>query len=95
MELIVPAVAGLGLYALVNVQGRYVASFLVLLWLALFMAVRVHDTPNARRFARSISIALIAAIVVTTVASSSREIGLTLRQWWGRESRRARAMAGC
>ena len=79
-SLIVPAVAGLGLYAMVNVQGRYVASFMVLLWLALFMAVRVYDTPNALRFARSISIVLIAAIVATTVASSSREIGLTLRQ---------------
>ncbi len=78
--LIVPAIAGLGLYALVNVQGRYVASFLILLWLALFMSVRVHNTPNALRFARSISIALIAVIVITTVASSYREIGLTLRQ---------------
>jgi 4-amino-4-deoxy-L-arabinose transferase-like glycosyltransferase len=78
--LIIPALAGLGLYALVNVQGRYVASFLILLWLALFMAARVHNTPNALRFARSISIALIAAIVITTVASSYREIGRTLRQ---------------
>ena len=79
-SLIVPAIAGLGLYALVNVQGRYVASFMVLLWLALFMAVRVLDAQSARRFARSISIALIALIVTTTVASSSREIGLTLSQ---------------
>ena len=79
-SLIVPAVAGLGLYALVNVQGRYVASFLVLLWLALIMAVRVRDTPNALKFARSLSIVLIATIVFTTVASSSRELGLTLRQ---------------
>ena len=79
-SLIVPAVAGLGLYALVNVQGRYVASFLVLLWLALIMAVRVRDTPNALKFARSLSIVLIATIVFTTVASSSREVGLTLRQ---------------
>ena len=78
--LIIPAVAGLGLYALVNVQGRYVASFMVLLWLALFMAVRVHHTANALRFARSISIVLVVVIVVTTVASSSREVGLTLRQ---------------
>ncbi len=44
------------------------------------MSVRVLNTPNALRFARSISIALIAVIVITTVASSYREIGLTLRQ---------------
>ncbi len=78
--LIVPALAGLGLYALVNVQGRYVASFLVLLWLALFMAVRLHHTPNALRFIRSIMIVVVALMILTTVASSSREIGLTLRQ---------------
>src|SRR6185295_3751390 len=38
-SLLLPAIGGLGLYALVNVQGRYVASFMVLLWLGLFAAV--------------------------------------------------------
>ena len=85
-SLIVPAVAGLGLYALVNVQGRYVAPFIVLLWLALFMAVRLHHTPNALRFIRSIAIVLAASIVFTTVASSSREIGLTVRHLLGGEN---------
>ena len=79
-SLIVPAVGGLGLYTFVNVQGRYVAPFLVLLWLALFKAVRLHHTPNALRFIRSIAIVLAVSIVFTTAASSSREIGLTVRQ---------------
>ena len=79
-SVILPALAGLGLYALVNVQGRYVASFIVLLWLALFMIVRLHHTPNALRFIRSIMLVVLALIILTTVASSSREIGLTLRQ---------------
>ena len=78
--LIVPAVAGLGLYSMVNVQGRYTASFLVLLWLALFMAIRIHSTPNAPKFIRSIALVLIASVVFTTVASSSREIALTVHQ---------------
>ena len=78
-SLIIPAFAGLGLYALVSVQGRYVASFMVLLWLALFMAVRLHHTPNALRFIRSIMIVVVTLIVLTTVASSTREIRMTLR----------------
>lgn len=78
--LIVPALAGLSLYAMVNVQGRYVAAFMVLLWLALFMAVRVPQTPNTLRFIRSITLVLVGLVLVTTLASSSREIGLTLRQ---------------
>lgn len=78
--LIVPAIAGLGLYTMVNVQGRYVAPFMILLWLALFMAVRVPHTPNTLRFIRSITLVLVGLVVVSTLASSSREIGLTVRQ---------------
>ena len=84
-NLIIPAIAGLGLYAMVNVQGRYVASFMVLLWLALFRAVQIHHTPNAYRFMRSITLVAVASVLFTTVASSSREIGLTLRQVVGGE----------
>lgn len=79
-RLIVIAIAGLGLYALVNVQGRYVASFIVLLWLALFSAIHLLDTPNAYRFIRSIIVVVVVLVVLTTVASSTREAGLTLRQ---------------
>jgi 4-amino-4-deoxy-L-arabinose transferase-like glycosyltransferase len=79
-SLLVPAIAGLGLYALVNVQGRYVASFIVLLWLALFTVVCLPKTTNALRFTKSMMVVLVASIVFTTVASSSREIVLTLKQ---------------
>jgi hypothetical protein len=84
--LIVPAIAGLGLYSMVNVQGRYTASFMVLLWLALFSAVRVHNTPKVLRFVRSIALVLVASVVFTTVASSNREIALTISQLIGGEN---------
>lgn len=74
-----PAIAGMGLYALVHVQGRYVASFIVLLWLSLFSAVRLSDSPDSKRFIRSITIALVAIIIFAAVASSSREALLTAR----------------
>jgi hypothetical protein len=77
--LIVPAIVGMALYAFVNVQGRYVGSFIVLLWLALFSAVRLHHTPNAYKFIRSIVLVLAVTIIVTNVASSSREAALTAR----------------
>jgi len=78
--LLLPAIGGLGLYALVNVQGRYVASFMVLLWLALFAAVRLPQTPDAERFIKVVMIVLAGSIVLTTVASSTRETALTIRQ---------------
>ena len=79
-SLIVPAIAGLGLYALVNVQGRYVAAFIVLLWLALFSVVHLHNSPDSQRLIRIITIILVISIVFTTVASSSREAFVTVRQ---------------
>lgn len=77
--LLLPAVGGLGLYALVNVQGRYVASFMVLLWLALFAAVRLPQTVDAERFLKVVMVVLAGSIVLTTVASSTRETAVTLR----------------
>jgi 4-amino-4-deoxy-L-arabinose transferase-like glycosyltransferase len=78
--LIVPAIAGMGLYLLVSVQGRYVASFIVLLWLALFSAVRLNSTPESQRLLKSITVVLVISIVFTTVASSSREVVRSVSQ---------------
>jgi hypothetical protein len=79
-SLILPAMAGIGLYLLVNVQGRYVASFVVLLWLALFSAVRLPEQPQSEKLINSITIILIASLIFTTIASSSRETTLTISQ---------------
>lgn len=79
-SLIIPGMAGIGLYVMVNVQGRYVASFLVLVWLSLFCAVRLPYTSESQRLARSITIVLMAVMTFTVVASSSREVLLTARQ---------------
>ncbi len=79
-RLIVPAMAGIGLYILVSVQGRYVASFVVLLWLSLFCAVRLPNIPESQRLARVVTIVLMAVMTFTVVASSSREAVLTARQ---------------
>ena len=78
--LLLPAFGGFGLYALVNVQGRYVASFMVLFWLALFAAVRLPQTPDSERFLKVVMVVLAGSIVLTIVASSTRETVITLRQ---------------
>jgi 4-amino-4-deoxy-L-arabinose transferase-like glycosyltransferase len=78
--LLLPAIGGLGLYALVNVQGRYVASFVVLLWLALFAAVHLPRTVDSERFIKVVMVVLAGSIVLTTVASSTGETVVALRQ---------------
>lgn len=84
-SLIIPASVGIGLYSLVSVQGRYVASFFVLLWLALFSGVRLHNLPGADRLIKSITIILMSIMIFTSVASSSREAVLTARSLLGGE----------
>jgi hypothetical protein len=78
-NLIVPALVGIALFALINVQGRYVGPFVVLIWLSLFSAVRVPDSAHSHRFMRSITIVLVAVIIFTTLASSSREAIFAMR----------------
>jgi hypothetical protein len=75
--LIIPAVAGLGSYSLINVQERYVASFLVLLWLALFSGARLPSTIESQRLLASITIVLMTIMVVTITASSTSEARIT------------------
>jgi len=70
----VPALAGLALYAAVWVAERYVAAFLVVLWLSLFAAVRITDGPGSRRPNAVIICALVAVVLVPTVVCTARDL---------------------
>jgi hypothetical protein len=76
--LIVPALAGMALYSVVSVQGRYVAPFMVILWLALFSAVRPPATRESQRLISATTIILTVAMVITIVGSSNRELRATV-----------------
>jgi hypothetical protein len=56
-----PAIAGLGLYALVHVEKRFIAGFVLVLWIAALGALRFpKSTENARAYAAtSLAIALL------------------------------------
>jgi hypothetical protein len=58
-----PATAALGMYALVRVEPRYVAAFLVVLWISLFAAVRLPKG-TAQQFA-------LWAVVATALATGA------------------------
>ena len=59
-----PALAGLGMYALVRVEPRYVAPFTATLWISLFVATRLPKKDGFQQFAQC----AVAAVVVTTCA---------------------------
>jgi len=64
----VPAVAALGMYALVRVEPRYVAPFFALLWISLFAAARLPRKDGLQQFARC----AVVAVVLTTCAGIVR-----------------------
>jgi hypothetical protein len=59
-----PATAALGMYALVLVQPRYIAPFVVMLWLSLFAAARL---PSNDLFQRFVFCAVVATVLTTGV----------------------------
>jgi len=69
-----PAVAGLGLYALVHVESRLVAPFVVLLWAALFSALSFRRSQLSRRFLQCIIVAAVIVMGLRIVKLASYEL---------------------
>jgi hypothetical protein len=64
--LVAPAAAALTMYALVVVETRYVAPFVLLLWAAVFLGIRLPSAPEPRRLAAAVTV-----IGVLTLAGSA------------------------
>lgn len=64
--LVLPGLSALGLYALVFAQYRYIAAFVLILWLAAFSGVCI---PSSKR-SRTLIAVIIISIAATTVASA-------------------------
>ncbi|MGH7544437.1 MAG: hypothetical protein ACREK7_10925 [Gemmatimonadota bacterium] len=68
------ALVALGLYALVYVEGRYVAPFVVLFWAGILSHVRLPDTAESRRLMR-VSGALLALFALVAVVQFEAGFG--------------------
>jgi len=62
--LLIPAIAALAMYSLIFVLPRYVAPFVVLLWLGVASGVRLPDSQESRRLVASVIIAMMVTILV-------------------------------
>jgi len=56
--LLVPAVSALGLYSLVHYETRYVASFVVVVYLCLFFSIHLQGSPQSQRLVSAVAILL-------------------------------------
>jgi hypothetical protein len=54
-----PAISGLAMYALVRVEPRFLSGFLILLWAALFSALRIPRSEAGLVLGRSVSLAIV------------------------------------
>jgi len=92
--LLLPAVAGLGMYALVLVDPRYVAPLLVLLWLGLYLGVSTRTIGEGGvRFLARAGVALMACVLLaicrveaknaaSVVRAALRGQGATAHTYW-------------
>jgi len=62
------AAAPLGMYVAIHIEYRYVGAFVILLLLSAFAALRVPDTPTARR-RLAVVVAVVFVVQVTPVAA--------------------------
>jgi hypothetical protein len=69
-----PAVAALGLYALVYVESRFVVPFFVLIWMALFAGLRFPKSESAKALVASLALATALTTCIGTAWLGSRAL---------------------
>ncbi len=76
-RLLVPAIAGLGIYLPVLLQPRYIPAFVLLLGAGIFASVRIADSPvfqpTKKRWRAGIAIALSLVIIATSAWQGSED----------------------
>ena len=73
----IPAILGLGMYACVLIQPRYIAPFILLIWAAAFSALRLRPSESTRAALRCVTIIVcisLGAQIVETLAMNIYEV---------------------
>jgi hypothetical protein len=70
-NLLIPAIAALGLLSLVHVEPPHTGSFVVLFWVGVFSSVRLPDLPESRRLLACVTIAIVTVLVITASFSTA------------------------
>ncbi len=72
--ILIPSLAGLGMYALVHVETRYVAAYAALFWASVLSALRLPDSAESRRVAAAASIAMVVTLGASIVRQAATDI---------------------
>jgi hypothetical protein len=79
--LFLPSLAAIGMYALVYLEPRYVAAFLVVLWLSAYTAIRlpVNEVAKLRHFVQCAVLATVSVTGIVLARGASSDIYSILR----------------
>ena len=81
-NLFIPAIAGLSMYALVNLDDRYVGPFFDLMWLGVLSGICLPDSEDSKRLLKYVAILMaFVMMVVTTLHVMPPESPPTHVQW--------------
>ena len=73
-HLLIPALAGMGMYALVYVESRFLAAYVVLFWAAILSGIRVPGSTESRRVAAAASIAMLVTLGIQVAGRTGTDI---------------------
>jgi len=77
--ILIPALAALGMYALILIETRYVGVFLALLWLGLFAGVRLPERSQFEKLGRATALAIVIAVGIPVMLGVFRDAAQGLR----------------
>lgn len=81
LDLLIPAVGGMGAYALVHVEPRYVGAFILIFWGGVLCQLRLPDNHEARRLLACATFAIViiysAALSLGTLGAAATEKALS------------------
>jgi hypothetical protein len=75
-----PALAALGIYALIHVETRLVGPAVVMLWCALFGAVRMPRSDASRRVAACVTLAVTLVLATTVMKEAAEDLARSTRR---------------
>jgi hypothetical protein len=78
-QLVVPASAAFVMYALVYIQPRYIAPFVVLFWLGMFSTVILPASVESKKLVTCISIVIFALVIIKMVVPTLEMVYVTAR----------------
>lgn len=70
--LIFPALMSMVLYSLINVLDRYIAGFFLLLWMGLFLAIRLPNREESRRLITVVTAGILIVMAIRAAPTFSR-----------------------